>query len=234
MIPETFASRQALRFSTLRNPPNSAEGVEELVAALRKHALNEDHAVRIADRWIKESRFWPTPVDIAELAEQLPASAVVTKPNKSCPKCFGCGYEEVYTLTTHERIGESHYKRVEKFEGREKYEELRKLVDGINQKVYTHARRCTHCDYGRTLQRQEEERNPDAPMFSDIPELDESRLQFEPRPERPAAKKPLIMKRNPYPDLKQPPAAGLRPITQRDVDKVSAAIRSAKDEDYPD
>jgi hypothetical protein len=223
VITEKFAVRQVLRFSSLRNPPAGEEGEQELVRTLRESAKTEDHAVRIVDKWIRESRFWPTPFDLSELADSIPATK--TKPNAQCPHCYGQGWEIVYTLDTFERTYDGGvYKRREIIPDPKAAATLMGRVDRINQQVHSNARRCTHCEYGRTLKSVAADKTD-----ADLPVVKADSLKFLDPADPPAKKKTND-------EEKKPPPKQIRMITQEDIDRALREREAAKkdtDEEEP-
>jgi hypothetical protein len=223
MISDSLATRLMMRFTTLKNRPEHTEAFDEITSALQRYALNDDHAVRIVNKWMDTERYWPTPMDIAETAESLPTHNTKLQ-REHCTVCNGGGYELVYILHTHERVGEAFYKSKERIPDKATYERLIRQIDGIKQRIYEHAQPCTHCNYGRGLQREFNDRNPNRPAPEPIPDLDESKLHFEPRPE-PQPAKP----RKPGPFDRSP--SSLKPVTEDDIDRVRERLRKEKEKE---
>lgn len=237
MIPEPLARRLTLRFSTLRNAPSDVEGMEELTRALQRYAVNDEHALKIVNKWIENERSWPTPRDIADMAQSLPASRCGADPDAKCRWCAGSGWEPIYILHTHEFINETHYKTKERFPyDKAQYERLARQIDWKKQAIYEHVQRCTHCGYGKELNRVYNERNPNQRQKS-VPEMDEETVRILPRepevvvPPSPGAEKKRVQSHPP------PLPMNWKRITDEDVDRVVEANRKAKEtgaEETPD
>jgi hypothetical protein len=230
MISEASALRQANRLRLLREFPTSEEAQQELISALRRYALNDDHVIRIIDKWISTSRFSPTPVDISDLAESIPAVDAKPKPDKTCPACLGTGWEHVYTLETYERSANgSAYKRREIIPNEATAELLRIQVDGKTQHVYSCVRRCTFCSYGQALKTESTTRNPDAHKEDPLPVVDESRLHFLDPVDEPLRKNPVSR-----PSRKPTPIKPIQRITQKDIDRVKRGMEAQRKEGTPE
>jgi hypothetical protein len=150
MISEALATRQVMRLSVFNTFPQKAEGQEELIKALQSHAVNDTHAVRIIDAWLNESKFSPTPADIRRTSDGVSVLEEKATRNAECPGCSGSGFEIVWTLHTSETIHGSTHNRME-YVTEQNYNELRGKVDGQKQRVYSNARHCSQCGYGRQL-----------------------------------------------------------------------------------
>ena len=188
-ITANFAARQVLRFGALAPAPSEV-APHELAKVLREEAISEEHAIKIVDAWNRSgNEFWPKPADIIRLAKQVPLTK--PKPDKSCPACFGTGWEHVWTLETHEQVGGNSFKRKEIIPNGEVAHELQRRVDGIKQHVYSNVRRCTECRYGHEVAQEESvRRSAAAKDDDDLPVVDPNRvLEFpEPSPAPPPAK----------------------------------------------
>jgi hypothetical protein len=162
MISEALATRQVMRLSVFNTFPQKAEGQEELIKALQSHAVNDTHAVRIIDAWLNESKFSPTPADIRRTSDGVSVLEDRAERDAACLGCKGTGFEFVWTLHTSETIrltqgqdsgGEEQivtHQRMD-FITEAVYHDLRGKVDGQKQRVYSNARHCSQCGYGRQL-----------------------------------------------------------------------------------
>ena len=164
MVSESAATRQALRLSILVSDSNGASDVaqEEIVKALQKYAVNDEHCVRIVDAWMKSEKYRPVPSDIRKMAE-LVSAMDHSKPDRACKACYGTGWEQVFTLHTYERTpGGGQYQRREIIPTKEQADMLKQTVDGVKQIVYDNVQRCTRCGYGKQLAVEEFDRKEKA------------------------------------------------------------------------
>lgn len=160
MVSETVATRQALRLSILvKDSSGSSEDAQaELLKALQKYAVSDEHCVRMVDAWIADEKFRPLPCDIRRLAELVPVMDH-SRPDRTCKACFGTGWEHVHTLCTYEKCpGGGMYCRKEIIPSDEQAVMLRQNVDGEKQRVYSAVRRCTVCRYGQRMAAEENAR----------------------------------------------------------------------------
>jgi hypothetical protein len=159
-VSETGAVRQALRLSILicDSSGSSETAQDEILSALKKYAVNDEHCVRMVDAWIASEKYRPLPADIRRLADSVPMMDH-SRPEKSCKACLGTGWEYVWTLCTYEK-GPSGgtYCRTEIIPTEEQAAILRQNVDGQKQRVYTAVRRCTECRYGQRMASEENAR----------------------------------------------------------------------------
>lgn len=223
MIPEAFALRQTMRFHCLREAPKTEIGLQELVTALRRYAATEEHAIRIVEKWIASNQFAPTPIDIADTAESVPASNIKLKKDRDCPACYGTGWEVVYTLDTYEVLADgSCYKRREIIPDQQTAGQLQTRVDGKKQVVYSNARRCTQCNYGKTLTSESGARNPEQKPAPELPLVDESKLpEFGPAKAKPPKK------------ANETTSRPLRFITAEDVERARREAQERKENEGP-
>ena len=160
MVSETVAVRQALRLSILVSDSSgsSETAQDEILKALQKYPISDEHCVRIVDAWIADEKYRPLPTDIRRLAELIPMMDH-PQPDRTCKACLGTGWEHVHTLCTYEKgSGGGTYCRKEIIPSEEKALMLRRNVDGEKQRVYSAVRRCTWCRYGKQVAAEETDR----------------------------------------------------------------------------
>ena len=157
MVSETVAIRQARRLSILVSDAagSSETARDEIVLALQKYAVSDEHCIRIVDAWMGNEKYRPLPSDIKRLADQIPARDI-SKPDRNCKACYGTGWEQVFTLHTFESTRDGgQYRRKEIIPSKEQADMLRRNVDGIKQIVYDNVQRCTWCGYGKQVAAEE-------------------------------------------------------------------------------
>jgi hypothetical protein len=157
-VSESVAIKQAIRLCSLIAGDGSDILQEELVEALRAAALSDEHCVRITSTWIKYNKFRPMPAELYRLAESLPAFATAMTVNNKCAGCSGTGWEQVWDLVTYHRNRDSRHKTTERIVDAAVAADLKRRVDGNQQRVYDGVIRCTQCNYGRGLAMAEQAR----------------------------------------------------------------------------
>ena len=99
---EKFCGEQIRRLRVLDFFPQDGVAKGELVKALWRHAVNENHAERIIDACLKQrfginGRSCPTPAELGEVAEQVSANAdpepPLRAPDRNCKQCGGSGWK---------------------------------------------------------------------------------------------------------------------------------------------
>jgi hypothetical protein len=152
MIADDVLNRQVIRLGALRNRPDYLGDIED---AFREAARNAAHAMRMTDRIVRYSEFFPTPAEVYTAASATASDEDLPKRNRNCPACDGTGWEQVWQLITYQRTpGGGMYKSFDVITDREQAMKLEKMVDGKDQLVYACVRRCTRC--GQPPRREED------------------------------------------------------------------------------
>lgn len=153
MIADNVATRQVLRLSGLVGfSAMTEEGQTELVGALARSSRDPAHAGRTISRWLDQSRFVPTPMDIREMAGRTDYEP--DPRTWKCSVCLGTGWEQIYEFHTWRDGNRKDTERV----SRERFEYLQALIQAhyhnpygvVGEQVVNGAViRCTHCKLGR-------------------------------------------------------------------------------------
>jgi hypothetical protein len=147
------AGRQVARLGGLPCFNDLGEaGIGDLVRVLREGAETDEHAERAVTAWLNSNKWLPTPSELLDMLETLPARQAV-KPNYGCARCQGAGFEPVHVLVTYIRHPNGEAKNCEeRVITAEVAKQLAQQVDGVSQLVTTGCRPCG-CSYGQHLYR---------------------------------------------------------------------------------
>lgn len=73
----------------------STAQLERLAQEIIARASSSDHARRAMRRWCAQSQYWPSPMEVARMCAEEPASTTGSQAQRSCRHCLGEGWEPI-------------------------------------------------------------------------------------------------------------------------------------------
>ena len=148
MIAPDVAGREVMRLRVTQGFGKiGKDEFQQRVAALAKHAANDEHARDAVTAILDNSPWFPSVADIVRYCDLTPAPQVeVTQQWRGCAACSGTGYEYgLYLVTWEDR------RRKRERITREEADALRGKLGGIvRQQIYEGSQYCA-CEFGRHL-----------------------------------------------------------------------------------